>query len=115
MAGLETLVPASLSVFGIYLCQNLEKTHTPGTSCFKLVTLSAMNEWILSVLWMGFLITLAVDLYYIIDVREEFIVRQNNVQDGEVVVHESSVLEWTVDGENIEGTPRESWGLSHRP
>jgi Frag1/DRAM/Sfk1 family len=65
--------PSSLvAVIGIYGCRNPLQTLKRETTCYKLVTIAAPAEWTLSVSWVIYMFAIAMDLYYVDKVKENF-------------------------------------------
>jgi hypothetical protein len=61
---------------GIYGCTDATAMQTPGTVCFKIVSISAVAEWFLSLVWLAFILSIAHDIWYLTDVRETFFQHQ---------------------------------------
>lgn len=54
-----------VTCMGIYSCTSIEATNDPTSTCNKLVALSAVAEWVLSVGWVAYMSTISYDLYHI--------------------------------------------------
>ena len=50
---------------GVYYCTNIEDINDATSTCNKVVALSAVAEWILSIGWVAYMSTIAYDLYHI--------------------------------------------------
>ena len=74
-----------LTLLGIYGCTNPTTIQRPGTVRYKIVSISAVSEWILSLFWLTFILSIAHDIWFLIDVREIFFQHQGykSVQGGE--------------------------------
>jgi hypothetical protein len=76
-----------LTIVGIYGCTDATAIQTPGTVCFKIVSISAVAEWFLSLVWLVFILSVAHDIWYLTDVRETFFQHQGynsvNRSDGD--------------------------------
>lgn len=83
-----------LTIIGIYGCTDPTAIQTPGTVCFKIVSISAVAEWFLSLVWLAFILSIAHDIWYLIDVRETFFQHQGykSVNRGDAVDHELQQL-----------------------
>jgi len=58
-------VPAIVTCIGIYGCTNTNIINNPTSTCNKVVALSAVSEWILSLSWVAYMSTISYDLYHI--------------------------------------------------
>lgn len=52
-----------LTVIGIYACHNTLDIQTKGTACYVLSAISAISDWVYQLISVGFLLSLAFDLY----------------------------------------------------
>lgn len=52
-----------LTVIGIYACHNTADIQTKGTACYVLSAISAISDWVYQLISVGFLLSLAFDLY----------------------------------------------------
>jgi hypothetical protein len=50
---------------GVYSCMDIKDINDPTSTCNKVVALSAVAEWILSIGWVAYMSTIAYDLYHI--------------------------------------------------
>ena len=53
--------------------------------CYKIVSISAVSEWLLTIFWLAFILSIAHDIWFLVDVREAFFQFQNYkpVQEGD--------------------------------
>jgi hypothetical protein len=58
-------VPAMVTCMGVYSCMDIKEVNDPTSTCNKVVALSAVAEWILSIGWVAYMSTIAYDLYHI--------------------------------------------------
>jgi hypothetical protein len=55
---------AILANIGIYACMNETETQTPGTSCYIIVAISAVADWMYALIDISFVVNLAYDIYH---------------------------------------------------
>jgi hypothetical protein len=48
---------------GIYRCTDPVLIQTPGTTCFEIMAVGAPAEWLMSILWITFMLSMAYDFY----------------------------------------------------
>ena len=48
---------------GIYRCTDPVLIQTPGTTCFEIMAVGAPAEWLISILWITFMLSMAYDFY----------------------------------------------------
>jgi len=80
------IVPGILTVAGIYGCVDENAIQMPNSICHELVSLSEVSEWVLSLFWMAFILSIAHDLYYIFDTRDAFASYHGYETTGDVTV-----------------------------
>jgi hypothetical protein len=54
-----------VTCMGVYSCMDIKEINDPSSTCNKVVALSAVAEWILSIGWVAYMSTIAYDLYHI--------------------------------------------------
>jgi hypothetical protein len=67
-----------ITCMGIYNCTNTNINNDPTSTCNKVVALSAVSEWILSIGWVAYMSTISYDLYHIAIVVELWLVAQDS-------------------------------------
>jgi hypothetical protein len=50
---------------GVYYCTDIEVINDSTSTCNKVVAVSAVAEWVLSIGWVAYMSTIAYDLYHI--------------------------------------------------
>ncbi|KAH7414285.1 hypothetical protein DE146DRAFT_639834 [Phaeosphaeria sp. MPI-PUGE-AT-0046c] len=58
-------VPAMATCMGVYYCTDIGVVNDSTSTCNKVVALSAVAEWVLSIGWVAYMSTIAYDLYHI--------------------------------------------------
>lgn len=58
-------VPAMATCMGVYYCTDIEVINDSTSTCNKVVAVSAVAEWVLSIGWVAYMSTIAYDLYHI--------------------------------------------------
>src|SRR3954466_6278789 len=69
-----------VTCIGIYVCTNTNIINDPTSTCNKVVALSAVSEWILSLSWVAYMSTISYDLYHI-----DIIIKLWRLTDGSTV------------------------------
>lgn len=54
-----------VTCMGVYNCTNTDVINDPTSTCNKVVALSAVAEWMLSIGWVAYMSTISYDLYHI--------------------------------------------------
>ena len=73
MIAAAVAAPSSvIALAGFYGCRDPLQLINPRSTCHKVVTAAAPSEWILSIAWAVYMVTIAMDLYYVEHVKAEF-------------------------------------------
>src|SRR2546421_7109397 len=54
---------ATVVDLAIYKCTDPVQVQTPGTTCFKMMAVGAPAEWLVSTLWINYMLNMAYDFY----------------------------------------------------
>jgi hypothetical protein len=71
-----------VTCMGVYNCTNIKDINDPTSTCNKVVALSAVAEWLLSIGWVAYVSTIAYDLYHICVVVDIWQLADGSIDSG---------------------------------